>query len=523
MDCKKKILGLTALSMIFSGGNFVSMDIPQSVYAAAKTPRFTVEKANDYIQAHKSEVNPRWYPTYHIAAPYGWVNDPNGFSYFNGEYHFFYQHYPYESKWGPMHWGHVVSKDLAHWKHLPVALAPDQKYDVDYTGGCFSGSGIEKDGKLYLIYTAHHETMSGKRTETQALAVSSDGIHFEKSKKNPIIKVPKGNDFSAVDFRDPKVWEHDGKYYLIVGTKTTDKPSLGEIMLFESDNLEKWTYRGIAAKSDSVENGFMWECPNFAEVDGRDVLILSPMIFADGQESHKVVYTIGEMNYETGKLSHGDYDLLDYGFDFYAPQVMQAPDGRCIMIGWMDNWDIPIYDTKSGDGWACMMTVPRELHIKDGKIISTPVKELENLRQTETSYQNLNLNQETKLDGIHGSVGELLLDVDTKASQSFQIKLRSSAKEETILSYDNGIFKVDRYKSGVGPGGMSEVQLAPSDKLKMQIFLDKSSVEVFLNDGEAVISTRIYPDESSQDIVFIPNGNLKIDNAAFYTLDKGLE
>ena len=135
----------------------------------------------------------------------------------------------------------------------------------------------------------------------------------------------------------------------------------------------------------------------------------------------------------------------------------------------------------------------------------------------------MNLNQETKLDGIHGSVGELLLDVDTKASQSFQIKLRSSAKEETILSYDNGIFKVDRYKSGVGPGGMSEVQLAPSDKLKMQIFLDKSSVEVFLNDGEAVISTRIYPDESSQDIVFIPNGNLKIDNAAFYTLDKGLE
>ena len=506
MKCKKKFVGLIAALAVFSGNNFIPIDVAPTVYAATQTPKFTVERANEFIQAHKSEVNQRWYPVYHIAAPYGWINDPNGFSYFNGEYHFFYQHYPYKTEWGPMHWGHVKSKDLAHWEHLPVALAPDQKYDVDYTGGCFSGSGIVKDNKLYLIYTAHHETKEGVRTETQALAVSSDGVHFEKSKKNPIIKVPKGNDFSAVDFRDPKVWEHDGNYYLVVGTKTTDNPSLGEIMLFESKDLEKWNYRGIAAKSKNADEGFMWECPNFTEVDGKDILILSPMLNDNGKEAHKVVYTVGNMDYKAGKYSHGDFDLLDYGFDFYAPQVMTAPDGRVIMIGWMDNWDIPIVEKTSGDGWACQMTVPRELNFKDGK-----------------SYKNLTINKETKLDGVRGSVGELVINAD--ASQSFQIKLRASADEETVLAFDKATnkFCVIRDKSGEGAGGISEVQLAPSNNLKLQIFMDKSSVEVFLNDGEAVISNRIYPKETSQDIIFIPSGQLKINSLECYGLEQGLK
>ena len=522
MFSKKKILRLVAATMVLGCASLFSTNTSQ----AAETPRFTVEKANAFIQAHKDEVNQRWYPVYHIAAPYGWVNDPNGFSFFNDEYHFFYQHYPYDTQWGPMHWGHVVSTDLAHWKHLPVALAPDQKYDVDYTGGCFSGSGIVKDDKLYLIYTAHHETQDGIRTETQALAYSTDGIHFEKSKKNPIIKIPKGDDFSAVDFRDPKVWEHDGKYYLVVGTKTNDNPSLGEIMLFESKNLEKWTYRGIAAKSRTVDDGFMWECPNFAEVDGEDVLILSPMLLGeDGQGAHAVVYTIGKMNYEAGKYSHGEFDYLDYGFDFYAPQVMQAPDGRCIMIGWMDNWDIDIVEKNSGDGWACQMTVPRELHIKNGKIVSTPVKELESLRKNALTLNDVTLNEETKIDGINGNVGELILNVDTNVSKSFKLKLRCSANQETVLSYDkaSGIFSVNRDKSGRGAGGTSEVKIKPSDNLKVHIFMDKSSVEVFLNDGEAVLSNRIYPRENSQDIVFVPEGTLKINQLAFYQLEKGLE
>ena len=149
----------------------------------------------------------------------------------------------------------------------------------------------------------------------------------------------------------------------------------------------------------------------------------------------------------------------------------------------------------------------------------------EKLRKNEKTYSNLNLDKETKLDGVNGAVGEMVLNIDTKASKSFKIKLRSSADEETVLAFDKatGIFSVNRDKAGQGAGGVSEVKLAPSDNLKMQIFLDKSSVEVFLNDGEAVLSNRIYPKETSTDIVFVPEGNLKINSLNFYQIDKAIK
>lgn len=146
---------------------------------------------DEFIAANESKVNKRWYPRFHIAPRVGWCNDPNGFAYAGGKYHLFYQYYPYEPKWGPMHWAHVTSKDLVHWQRQPVALFPDHPYDAD---GCFSGSGIEKDGKLYLLYTGHVDLLKKPgqpdRIETQALAVSVDGVHFEKSEKNPVITLP---------------------------------------------------------------------------------------------------------------------------------------------------------------------------------------------------------------------------------------------------------------------------------------------------------------------------------------------
>lgn len=520
MRLKRLLLSASVAFGIFIGNNYTSADIYQSAYAAEVN--YSLSRADEYIRAHKSEVKPRWYPIYHVAAPCGWVNDPNGFSFFDGKYHLFYQHYPYEAKWGPMHWGHVVSDDLAYWKHLPVALAPDKSYDIDATGGCFSGSAIEHDGKFYLIYTGHAESKDGRRVETQNIAISNDGIHFNKSEKNPVLKVPQAEDISSVDFRDPKVWEHDDEYYMIVGSKTNDTPSLGQILLFNSSDLESWQFRGIMARSQGESEGFMWECPNFAEVDGQEVLIISPMMSSNGKELHEVDYALGKLNYDSGIFEHGDFNLLDYGFDFYAPQVMQAPDGRCLLIGWLDNWDNEILERV--DGWAGQMTIPRELRIKNGKIFSTPVKELENLRDFGTTYENLTIDKATKLNGIGGEVGEFLLDVDTNETSTFKIKLRSSKQEETVISYDNttGIFKLNRDKAGKGSGGTREVKLTPADSLKMQIFLDKSSIEIFLNEGEAVLSTRIYPQYSSEDIFIIPERALKINRVSFYRLDKGL-
>ena len=475
-------------------------------------------------------TNARWYPQYHIAAPSGWINDPNGFCVFDGEYHVFYQHYPYDVKWGPMHWGHVASKDLVHWNRLPVAIAPDKLYDA--SGGCFSGSALEHDGKLYLMYTGHVDlpipTRDGaNRIETQNIAVSDDGISFSKVAENPVLFVPADEgDISINDFRDPKIWAHDGKFYAVVGSRNKAE-TVGQVLLFESDNLIDWQFKSIAARSEGNQ-GDMWECPNFAVVDGRDVLILSPMnIKPEGKKFLNLQqsgYMLGELNYDTGIFTHGEFDMLDAGFDFYAPQVTETPDGRTIMIGWLDMWGTPM--PEQSDGWAGQMSVPRELHLRDGKIVSTPVRELELLRGDKVSYDNLSLVKATKLDGVRGNVGELLATVDLSRSENFSIELRSSGSEKTVLTFDKAsrILKLNRDKSGKALTGEREVKLVPADELNLRIFLDRSSLEIFVNDGEAVFSTRLYPKENSVDIVFVPTkGALNLTQVTFFALNAGIE
>ena len=515
--------------------------------------------------------NNRWYPLYHVAAPTGWINDPNGFCTYKGQYHLFYQYHPYSAQWGPMHWGHVVSKDFVHWEHLPVSLKPDQPYDRD---GCFSGSAIEFDGLLYLLYTGN--VPEGQK---QCLAVSDDGINFEKYEGNPVIEVPQDEDIHPIDFRDPKVWRHGKKFYAVIGSKTTDKPQIdeeqkpaenpevdeeqkptenpevdeeqkpaespevdeeqqpaeepkvdnaqhGQALLYESTNLIKWKFKSISARGQGNQ-GNMWECPNFAKVDGKDVLIISPMgIEPEGNKFLNHVdsgYFIGKLDYKTGVFTHGDFELLDYGSDFYAPQIMHTEDGRCIMIGWLAMWyaDMP----EQEDGWAGLMTVPRELHIRDGKLIVEPVKELETLRKSSVIHTNLKLMVSNKLYGVRGDTGELLAEVDVAKSGNFAIELRAGETEKTVLEYDKetSIFSIDRENSGVGPKDKREVNLTPAEKLKLRIYLDRSSIEVFINDGEAVMSARIYPAETSQDIIFVPrDGELTLDQVIFYKLSQGI-
>ena len=464
-------------------------------------------------------TNLRWYPKYHIAAPAGWVNDPNGFCYFDDLYHFFYQHYPYGVEWGPMHWGHVISKDLVNWDHLPIALAPDKDYDNE---GVFSGSGIEKDGKFYLMYTGNIGYPDGAHAQKQCLAVSSDGINFEKVENNPIIEAPENVDMSAVDFRDPKVWKNGDKFYAVLGSKTADGQH-GEILLFESTDLENWTFKNISARAEGNQ-GNMWECPNFAKIGTKDVLIMSPMeIQSEGKKflNHvDVVYTVGKLDYETGIFEHGDFDLVDRGFDFYAPQLTKLPDGRTVFIGWLEMWNVP--QPEQADGWAGLMTVPREMKLKGGKLFTPPIDELKSLRTSEKSYINLTLEDETELEGVGGAVGELYLRVNLSKSKKFSLNLRGTA---TIsFNAESGILKLVRDATeNEGLAGERAVQISPSAKLDLRIYLDKSSIEIFANDGEKVMSARIYPPETSTEIVFIPeNKVLEIEEVTFYQLAQSI-
>ena len=272
----------------------------------------------------------------------------------------------------------------------------------------------------------------------------------------------------------------------------------------------------------------MWECPNFAEIDGQDVLIFSPMdIFNNEKFYHDKAagVLIGKLNYRNGLFTHGDFQYLDKGFDFYAPQVMQTPDGRSVIIGWLDMWNVDMHETK--DGWAGMMTVPRELRVKDDKIFSTPVKELEKLRKwNPIILKDVVIDEATTFEGVAGEAYELVLTIDATASKKFSIALRASDIEQTVLTYNlNGTFKLDRTNSGepINFQSVREIQTEPCDKLKLHIFIDRSSIEVFINDGAEVLSARIYPKRTSQKIIFLPEDELlKIDSLEYYKLDFGL-
>ncbi|MCG1023645.1 glycoside hydrolase family 32 protein [Sutcliffiella horikoshii] len=473
-----------------------------------------LQKANQSIHNAKERVKEHhWRERYHVEAPAYWINDPNGFSFFNGEYHLFYQHHPYDSTWGPMHWGHVKSRDLATWEHLPIALAPSEDYDRD---GCFSGSAFKKDGKLYLMYTGNvwtgpdHES---QLKQVQAIAVSEDGIHFTKIENNPVItKAPEEGDIHPFHFRDPKVWQHDDSYYCVLGSRTKDH--IGQVLLYKSQDLVEWEFVSVMAKGEG-NFGYMWECPDFFELEGQGVLVMSPQgLKPEGhkyQNLHQAGYILGSLNYETGKLSQGSFEMLDHGFDFYAPQTTIDEKGRRIAIAWMNMWESKMPEQEVD--WAGAMTIPRELKLKDGKIISSPVEELKSLRKNEISYTNLLVEGETSFPDVSGTSLELELEIHSQQATRFGLKLRKSETEETVITYDvkEQMITLDREKSGQGPGGVRQAPLALVEKvLKLQVYLDSSSIEVFINGGEKVMTARIYPSEQAQAISFFADDQVTI-------------
>src|SRR5699024_574045 len=201
-------------------------------------------KAQKEIENKKQKVkNGQMRQHYHFMPETGWINDPNGLIYYKGRYHYFYQFNPYYGHWDYMHWGHAVSKDLVHWEYLPVALAPSEEYDDHIRGGCFSGSAIEHDAKLFLMYTGTFNHGSGYE-QKQCIAYSEDGIHFTKYEGNPVIYPPEGVPSDL--FRDPKVWKHDGIYYMVCGASRNKK---AQALLYRSKDMIHWEFFNVLAES----------------------------------------------------------------------------------------------------------------------------------------------------------------------------------------------------------------------------------------------------------------------------------
>ena len=288
-----------------------------------------LEKANEYIR--QNYIDEKEKPLFHVTPEAGWMNDPNGFSVYQGKVHLFYQFYPYKTEWGPMHWGHQVTEDLLKWEAYPVAMAPDQDYDHI---GCFSGSAVEADGKHVLLYTGVSQK-DGKEIQNQCIAIG-DGKTYEKWQDNPVIKgdiMPEK--FDRKDFRDPKIWKKNGRYYCVVGNRYEE--NCGQIVLFSSADYKNWRYEKVLLRNDG-KNGDMLECPDYLEVDGYPVIICSPQnMHAQKYEfhnGHNSIYIIGDAEKEISDFAWEKKRSLDYGLDFYAPQTTELPDGRRIMVAW---------------------------------------------------------------------------------------------------------------------------------------------------------------------------------------------
>ena len=472
------------------------------------------EEADQYIKQNKHKINNQYRLNYHFVGEYGWINDPNGFIQYKDMYHLFYQHNPYESVWGPMHWGHAISKDLIKWDYLPIALAPDNEFDKD---GCFSGSAIEKDDKLYLMYTGHVHTgpnIKEDYKQLQCLAYSQDGIDFTKL-KNPVIdsyQVPENS--SKKDIRDPKTYKVGDYYYTFLGSN--DKCENGQVLMYKSSDLINWEFVNVVAKSNG-SMGENWECPDLFPFKNKDVLIVSPQYLktkdADFTNIYSCVYMIGNLDYNVGKFEFNDFYPVDYGFNFYAPQTTIDNKGRRIVIGWMTMWDKEYPTHSNGHNWAGAMTIPREIILKDNRLYFKPVDEIKKYRKNEFAINNIKLNGEKNFD-TYGDSYELQVIYDAEEASEFGLKLRSNNNEETILSYNKKdetfILNIDKSGSGVKGERRTKINLI-NNRLNLRIFVDKCSIEVFINDGEKVMTSLIYPSKDALKIKAFSNGECNIE------------
>ncbi len=455
-----------------------------------------LERVRDFEREQAMKLPAEERPLFHLTPLVGWMNDPNGFCWYKGQYHLFYQYHPFSRQWGPMHWGHAVSSDLLRWTYMPCALAPDTAADA---GGCFSGSAVETpDGKLMLVYTGVQPAGTFRR-ETQAQCVAvGDGKDFEKTMLNPVIRhahLPEG--YSAFDFRDPKVWRgEDGMYRLVVANRHVEKE--GAILLMESPDALNWRFVGEIDASEK-EYGRMWECPDFFSLDGKQVLLVSPQEMHAREEFHAgygTVALIGTFDEKECRFTRQSVQPVDHGLTFYAPQTTLAPDGRRIMIGWMDNWET-CREAPRRHPWYAQMSMPREIFLQNGRLCQRPVREIERLWQ-DTIRHDVTVKEETELPGIRGRLMDLKMTVYQAGSACRRFTLHVAKDENHFIQIRcdlaRGELVFDRSRGGSHRdiAHTRHVTASVKDgKLTLRLLMDRESVELFINDGERVVTSLI--------------------------------
>ncbi len=460
---------------------------------------------NNFIETKQGSINNKYRLKYHMSPRVGWMNDPNGLIYFNGEYHLYYQANPYRTKPGQMVWGHFLSPDLITFKDLGVALSLDVVGENAYSGGA-----IEKDNEIHIFYTLHTEKHpalvrfdgdvlepdvdillteetneerkrqyrpnEGKDIKEEDIyhSSSSDGDMFEKGEKvfdNESLP----SNISRTDFRDPCPVQIGDTYYIFVGGKDL-KENKGVIIVLKSKNLYHFEY--AFHLGPYYELGDMAECPCYQKVDGKDVILVSGCnVYRRDNDFRNIncsVFIVGDLDFAKGKMKVDFIKEIDKGDCYYAPQFIKGID-RPIMVGWMEMWGKKYPTSKWHHGYVGAFAIPRELFIKDGDIYQRPVEELD--KYSHELYRDYLPRQ---------------ADISFTISQGSILKIEGDNGDVVVGNNQQGVFLDNVEANGMYPCVRRTNNAYP--KCNVRILLDTSSIEVFVDDGREVITSRIYID-----------------------------
>ena len=452
-------------------------------------------------------LSQKYRQTAHFTPPFGWVNDPNGMVYHDGEWHLFYQHNPVGSRWGNMSWGHAVSRDLVKWEHLPTALYPDT------LGAIFSGSAVIDthntagfgENAMIAIYTSAGEA------QTQSIAYSLDnGRTFTKYENNPVLKS------DQPDFRDPKVSWHEPTQRWIMPL------ACGKGMEFySSTNLREWQFESRFGEEYGCHNG-VWECPDLFELPYKDgtkwVLICS--IWKNNQHGSSVQYFVGDFDGHTFTCdTPKEYtDWVGWGRDNYAIVTWgNAPDGRRVALGWQDNWQYASNEEFPSVGHRGYMSLPCEMQLVEwegkAKLISKPVKEFDSYLKEVYAQNDVAVAEQQTLPAKISNEKAVWIELtaENKGAQAVGVKLSNDEGEEVNIYFDHAAkaFKVDRTKAGDSSfhkqfAGEVSAPMSTAAEQSLTIVLDHASVECFTD--ISATSDLIFPTEHYKHITLYTVG-----------------
>ena len=497
------------------------------------------KSADEINQLPLDHYQETYRPQVHFSPISGWMNDPNGMIYYEGEYHLFYQHYPDSTVWGPMHWGHAISTDLIHWEHLPIALFPDS------LGYIFSGSvvldkanttglGTLEKPVLVALFTYHNraiEEAGGKDYKYQGLAYSSDkGRTWTKYLNNPVLP-----NLGQPDFRDPKVFWHkeSRKWIMILAVRD-------HVELFGSGNLIDWKFLSRFGDQDGEHRG-VWECPDLIplKVEGTNEykwILIASINQGPANRGSCTQYFVGDFDgikFING-ASSSEVKWMDAGWDNYAgvtyANTQQLAD-RTIYQGWMSNWEYAIVTPTIK--WRSAMTLPREINLLTDSvrfwIRQNPVIELNNLRKDTLKVNSFKLSGEQDWSK-YLSITEPLLDIDIVLRKSGQMSswyflLSNEKNEELAFGFDEATeeYFVNREKATLLNFSTSyqskhtAPRISSNNEMRVRVLLDQSSIEIFYDEGDVVFTEQLFPTQPfTRMSLTSPNTVLEVEGAVYH-------